>query len=187
MFHGPSGVGKTFLLKWWREQLVDRPQRDKAMWFDLPSLLKAFQSAHHDRRVEELQQELTQDKPLVLDELHRIAGKPKLQQFVLAVLRAREPHRSPTVLASRWHPSEVRDLDPMLSSSLLAGFVAAIDRPGPIGRAALPACARGHAVAQRPRQPRRGAGAAGAGHVPRIAGRLGDVRAAAACRRSTSN
>jgi chromosomal replication initiator protein len=134
LFHGPSGVGKTFLLKWWREQLVDRPQRDKAMWFDLPSLLKAFQSAHHDRRVEELQQELTQDKPLVLDELHRIAGKPKLQQFVLAVLRAREPHRSPTVLASRWHPSEVRDLDPMLSSSLLAGFVAAIDRPGPIGR-----------------------------------------------------
>ncbi|MEC8252134.1 MAG: DnaA N-terminal domain-containing protein, partial [Planctomycetota bacterium] len=38
VFHGPSGVGKTFLLKWWREQMPTR-----ALWFDLPELLKVFQ------------------------------------------------------------------------------------------------------------------------------------------------
>jgi chromosomal replication initiation ATPase DnaA len=121
-------------LRWWREQLADRTTRQAAMWFDLPALLKAFQSAHHEGRVAELQQELQRDLPLVLDELHRIAGKPKLQQFVLAVLRAREGHRAPTVLASRWHPKEIRELDPALATSLLAGFVAAIERPGPLGR-----------------------------------------------------
>jgi chromosomal replication initiator protein len=134
LFHGPSGVGKTFLLRWWRENLVERPSTDKAMWFDLLSLLKAFQAAHQEKRVDGLRDELCRDRPLVLDELHRIAGKEKLQQFVLKVLRARESLRSPTVLASRWHPTEIRDLDPALASSLCAGFVAAIERPGPLGR-----------------------------------------------------
>lgn len=133
-FHGPSGVGKTFLLRWWRENLVERPQADKAMWFDLPSLLKAFQCVHQEGRVDQLREELCQDKPLVLDELHRIAGKPKLQQFVLAVLRGREALRSATVMASRWHPNEIRELEPALATSLCAGFVAAVERPGPLGR-----------------------------------------------------
>ncbi|MCU0867083.1 MAG: DnaA/Hda family protein [Planctomycetes bacterium] len=134
LFHGQSGVGKTFLLKWWRERLVVHPRTDRALWFDLPALLKAFQSAHHDGRVDQLREELCQDRALVIDELHRIAGKPKLQAFVLAVLKARQEFTQPTVLASRWHPSEVRDLDPALASSLLAGFVASIERPGPLGR-----------------------------------------------------
>ena len=34
-FHGAEGVGKTFLLRWYREQSSDR-----LLWFDLPHLLK---------------------------------------------------------------------------------------------------------------------------------------------------
>jgi chromosomal replication initiator protein len=128
-FHGPAGVGKTFLLQWWRAQL-----RRNTLWFDLPGLLLAFQSAHHEGRVELLQQELTADRPLVLDELHRVAGKPKLQQFLIAVLRSRETLPVPTILASRWHPQEIRDLEPRLATMLLGGFVAAIGRPGPVAR-----------------------------------------------------
>ena len=40
----------------------------------------------------------------------------------------------PTLLATRWHPHEIRDLEPTLASSCLAGFVAAIDQPGPLAR-----------------------------------------------------
>jgi len=130
-FHGPSGVGKTFLLRWWREQL---PRGTTVAWFELPSLLKAFQSAHEEKRVESLHAELCRPVPLVLDEFHRIAGKPKLQQFVAGVLRTRESVAAPTMLASRWHPVDVRDLDASLCSACLGGFVAAIERPGPMAR-----------------------------------------------------
>ncbi len=128
-FHGPSAVGKTFLLRWWRGMVNGR-----VSWFDLPALLAAFQAVHLDKRVESFREELQEDVPLVIDEVHRIAGKPKLQAFLTGVLRAREGLRSPTLLASRWHPKEIRDLDPSLATTLLAGFVSAVDRPGPLGR-----------------------------------------------------
>lgn len=129
VFHGPSGVGKTFLLRWWRGQVLA-----PVMWFDLPALFAAFQSAHHERRVESLREELVRDQALVVDELHRIADKPKLQAFLSTVLQQRETLARPTLFASRWHPKEVRDLEPTLTTRLLAGFVAAVDRPGPVGR-----------------------------------------------------
>lgn len=134
-FHGPTGVGKSFLLRWWQtqfEQGADRAQRP--MWFDLLALLKAFQAAHQERRVDELEAELTGDRPLVLDEAHRVAHKPALQAFLLRVMQARARGAAPTIVASRWHPKEVRELCPSLASSWLAGFVTAIERPGPLGR-----------------------------------------------------
>lgn len=128
-FYGPPGVGKTFLLRWWRETGRVRP-----MWFALPDLLRAFQAAHQERRVDGLLVELTADRPLVLDELHRVAGKPKLQAFLAQVLTARERLGSPTLMASRWHPHEIRDLDGSLASLLLAGFVAEVGAPSAAAR-----------------------------------------------------
>ncbi|MFK7742972.1 MAG: DnaA N-terminal domain-containing protein [Planctomycetota bacterium] len=147
VFYGPSGVGKTFLLRWWRELMPLR-----AMWFDMPALLKAFQAAHRPQqgpdaprgrtairesrmaRVNSLRDELAADLPLVLDEAHRIAKKPGLQKFVLEVLQLREAHSSPTIFSSRWHPKEIRELDTGLSTRLVAGFVCGISRPGPMAR-----------------------------------------------------
>lgn len=129
VFHGPSGVGKTFLLRWWCQQMPEG-----VLWFDLPELLKVFQRVHQDKRVPQLFAELVAEVPLVVDEAHRITKKPKLQAFLHRVLQAREAHGAPTILASRWHPKDVRDLEPSLQSSWMAGFVAGMERPGPLGR-----------------------------------------------------
>ncbi|GAB4152641.1 MAG: chromosomal replication initiator protein DnaA [Planctomycetota bacterium] len=129
LFHGPSGVGKTFLLRWWLDRSPARP-----VAFDLLRLLKAFQAAHLERRVEGLREELSVERPLILDEAHRVSGKPALQSFLLDVLSERIEKGRKTLLASRWHPKEIHDLDPGLCSVLLSGFVAAVAPPGPIGR-----------------------------------------------------
>jgi chromosomal replication initiation ATPase DnaA len=129
VFHGPPGVGKTFLLRWWREHLTAR-----SMWYDLTDLHKAFQRASQEKRLDRLYEELCADRPLVIDEAHRLSHKPGLQSFVQRILEERERQRSITILSSRWHPKDVRDLNASLSSSLLAGFVAAVERPGPLGR-----------------------------------------------------
>jgi chromosomal replication initiator protein len=129
LLHGESGVGKTFLLRWYREQVTPAP-----LWFDLPQLLKAFQRAHQEQRIAGLVDELTVPRVLVLDELHRSAGKPGLQQFLIRVLQRRETLAAATLLASRWHPHDVRELDPGLATRLVAGFVIRVDRPGLLGR-----------------------------------------------------
>lgn len=129
LFHGPAGVGKTFLLRAFAEQVRPTPLR-----FELLQLLKAFQACHLEGRVAGLHEELVVDRALWIDELHRIAGKEKLQAFLLGVLRVRETLRAPTLLASRWHPKEIRDLDPSLATTLLSGFVTQIEPPGPLGR-----------------------------------------------------
>jgi len=129
VFHGAPGVGKTFLLRWW-QALLPGP----AMVFDLPALTKVWQAVNLERRVDGFRDELVRDRPLVLDELHRIAGKEGLQQLLLQVLRQREALPQPTILASRWHPKDIRDLDASLCTVLLSGFVAQIDPPGALGR-----------------------------------------------------
>jgi chromosomal replication initiation ATPase DnaA len=126
-FHGPSGVGKTFLLKGYRDAA-------SAVWFDLPLLLKAFQAAHLESRVAGLLAELAAAPTLIVDEVHRCAGKPRLQSFLQQVLEQREAAGRLTLMASRWHPGDIRDLDRALASLFMGGFVAAIEAPGPVGR-----------------------------------------------------
>ncbi len=128
-FHGPAGTGKSFLLR----HFVDN-SRTRVASFELPQLLKAFQSAHHEDRVEGLRQELIAEHALVLDEIHRIASKPKLQAFLHGVLQQRQQLGRLTLIASRWHPKDIRDLEDGLCSTLLSGFVARIDLPSPVGR-----------------------------------------------------
>lgn len=128
LFHGPPGAGKTFLLASYKDGASG------VAAFDVPQLLRAFQATHRDGRVAELRAELCAPRVLVLDEVHRVAGKPGLQAFLLEVLRHREADGRTTLLASRWHPKEIRSLEQDLCSVLMSGFVAKIDLPGPVGR-----------------------------------------------------
>lgn len=129
LFHGAPGVGKTFLLRWWQGL-----HRGRVRAFELPGLTKAFQAVHLEHRVHHLREELCSKGPLLIDELHRIAGKEKLQQFLADVLVERDRLQLPTLLASRFHPREIWHLDQRLESVLLSGFVSVLERPGPMGR-----------------------------------------------------
>ncbi len=128
-FYGPGGAGKTFLLRWWAQHSTVRPRE-----FAGPGLVKAFQACLRDRRLRDLRGELLEDRPLLIDEVHRIAGHQRLQRELLAVLKTRESARWPVLIASRWHPQEIWNLDPGFAAFLVSGFLARIEEPGPEAR-----------------------------------------------------
>lgn len=128
-FHGPSGCGKTFLLDAWRSG-----RKRQVMLRDGQSLAKMFQSAFRDQRVAELREELCEVPELILDEIHRLTGKQRIQSEVARVLERRWQLERPTLIASRWHPRDIRDIEPSLETWLLAGFVCRIELPALDGR-----------------------------------------------------
>jgi len=81
-----------------------------------------------------LRQELMAPAPLLIDEFHRVAGHHRIQRELLTVLKDRHTAGLTVVMASRWHPNDIWNLDPKLRSYLLSGFVTAIDSPGPQAR-----------------------------------------------------
>jgi chromosomal replication initiation ATPase DnaA len=134
-FHGPSGAGKSFLIQWWCAQQTAEANGARPLVFDGGGLLRAFQAAARDRRLAGFVEELAAPgRALVLDEVHRISGRYKLQELVQRVLQERAAREAVTLLASRWHPHEIHDLDDGLATWMLSGFVAAIEHPGPAAR-----------------------------------------------------
>jgi chromosomal replication initiation ATPase DnaA len=128
-FHGPAGVGKTFLLEWWRATAGVQP-----IWRDGATLVRTHQAARHKGRIGQWDPLLVDCERLVIDELHRVAGHLRVQRDLAGVLEERSNRGRLTLLASRWHPSEIRDLDSRLRTWLLSGFVTEIGAPGPQAR-----------------------------------------------------
>lgn len=127
---GPAGCGKTFLTRWWAQETGQKLRQ-----FDGEGLVKAFGACMRDRRVGDLRQQLEEPRPLLIDEVHRIAGHRRLQRELLSALKERELSRCPPALmASRWHPREIWKLDPDLASYFVSGFVTQLEYPGPEAR-----------------------------------------------------
>lgn len=125
VFHGPTGVGKSYLLRWWRDAT-----RSRCPLHDGLSLRKAFQLKVRDHRVEQLLDELTAVEVLVVDGIHRFAGHRRAQSELAKALRLRQEAGALTLVTSRFAPRDIREIDAGLSSLLLSGFVTEIRPPG---------------------------------------------------------
>lgn len=128
-FYGVSGVGKSFLMRWWRDMCKERPA-----FYDGLSLRKAFQVKVREQRVLEIAEELKTDRPICIDGIHRLKGFARIQRELLSILKDRKDRGLLTLLTSRWHPREIWKLNDGLESLLLSGFVAEMKMPGHAGR-----------------------------------------------------
>src|SRR5690606_34663537 len=128
-FHGPSGVGKTYLLRWWRDFAGQRPRLHDGL-----ALRNAFKLKFRDAAADELVEELSAPRPLAIDGIHRFARHNRAQRALLGVLKLRAELDVATVLTSRWHPREIWAMDAGLQSFCLSGFVAELMLPGPKAR-----------------------------------------------------
>ncbi|MHC5062995.1 MAG: DnaA N-terminal domain-containing protein [Planctomycetota bacterium] len=129
LFHGQSGAGKSFLLDWWLGLYGKRCQR-----FTAAQLSRAYQACFKERRVGEFRAELCADRPLMVDEVHRLSGQPRIQEEFATVLEERAKLEVPTLLGSRWHPREIWRIGARLRTWLGSGMVTQIELPGPEAR-----------------------------------------------------
>ncbi len=129
VLYGPPEAGKTFLLSWWGALNRVRP---KILTGE--KLVATFQAAMRDRRLPELRDELSAPVPLVLDEIHRVAGHARIQQELAELLARRAGMEQPVLIGSRHHPQQIWRTESTFTSHLMAGFLCRIDYPGPEAR-----------------------------------------------------
>ncbi|MCA8976104.1 MAG: hypothetical protein KDC98_15385 [Planctomycetes bacterium] len=115
---------------------AERLRVPQILEFDGPRLIRAFQVAIREQRVEGFVEELCADRDLLVDEVHRLAGHERIQREFAKVLERRADLVHPTLLASRHHPHDIRDLEPGLATWMLSGFVTRLEEPGPEARLA---------------------------------------------------
>ncbi len=115
---------------------AERRRVPQLLEFDGPRLIRAFQVAIREQRVEGFVEELCADRDLLVDEVHRLAGHERIQREFAKVLERRADLVYPTLLASRHHPHDIRELEPGLATWMLSGFVTRLEEPGPEARLA---------------------------------------------------
>jgi chromosomal replication initiation ATPase DnaA len=129
VFHGPRECGKSFLLNWWTD-LWRRTHGVAPLTLTGEHLLRVYQASLRDGRTADLRAEFAVDRPLILDEIHRVSGHERIQYEIEQLLRARERFSSPTLCASRHLPRDIWRLAPGLQSYLSSGHLAGIEPPG---------------------------------------------------------
>ncbi len=129
LFHGQPGSGKSFLLDWWLGLQGKRCRR-----FTAPQLSRAYQACFKEHRVAEFRKELCSERPLMIDEVHRLSGQPRIQEEFANVLEERAKLEVPTLMGSRWHPREIWRIGDRLRTWLGSGMVTQIALPGPEAR-----------------------------------------------------
>ena len=135
--HGEPGVGKTHLLRAVGAlALAVRPDL-RVYHRTAEEMVDDLSSAVGAGTVDTFRDELLESDLVLLDDVHRLAGKARTQEELLAVWDELVWTGIQVVLASRASPAEIPDLHEDLRAKLAGGMVIDIPPPEPETRLAL--------------------------------------------------
>ncbi len=120
--HGPSGSGKSRLVRYHIGRFLDEsasPRTTVSITADAFST--ALVRAIHDNQVSSFRGRMLAADVFVLEEAHRLRGKPRTQHEVQSVIQYHVQRGRPVILTSRHAPSAVFLLDEGLRSHFLSG------------------------------------------------------------------
>jgi chromosomal replication initiator protein len=126
-----SGLGKTHLVQAVGKYLSagDTCARHRICYLTAEEFASRFVTALKARDVEGFKAGLRQSDVLLLEDVHFLQNKEKMQEEVLALIKSLQSRGGRLVLTSSFAPRELRHMDGQLVSQFCAGLLAHIASP----------------------------------------------------------
>lgn len=127
---GP-GLGKTHLTQAVGQALCDASNRSnpKVEYLTAEEFSTCFVQALRARDIDRFKGRFRDIDLLLLEDVHFLQGKEKMQDEVLSTIKTLQGRGSRVVLTSSFAPCELRDVDNSLVSRFCSGFLAGIEKP----------------------------------------------------------
>ncbi|MEG2139866.1 MAG: DnaA/Hda family protein [Bilophila sp.] len=127
---GP-GLGKTHLTQAVGQALCNVSNRanPKVEYLTAEEFSTCFVQALRARDIDRFKGRFRDIDLLLLEDVHFLQGKEKMQEEVLSTIKTLQGRGSRVVLTSSFAPCELRDVDNSLVSRFCSGFLAGIEKP----------------------------------------------------------
>lgn len=127
---GP-GLGKTHLMQAVGNELCRQSNRSKlhVEYLTAEEFATRLIASLKNRDVDRFKARYRDVDLLLLEDVHFLQGKERMQDEVLATIKALQSRGSRVVLSSSFAPRDLKELDNQLVSRFCSGFIAAIDKP----------------------------------------------------------
>ena len=128
---GP-GLGKTHLMQAVGHALcgVSNRATPRVEYLTAEEFATRLIAALKAREVDRFKARYRDVDVLLLEDVHFLQGKERMQDEVLATVKALKSRGSRVVLSSSFAPRDLKNLDTQLVSRFCSGFLAHIDKPG---------------------------------------------------------
>ena len=127
---GP-GLGKTHLTQAVGQALCEASNRSNpnVEYLTAEEFSSCFVQALQSRTVDRFKGRFRDVDLLLLEDVHFLQGKEKMQDEVLSTIKSLQEKGSRVVLTSSFAPCELRNVDNSLVSRFCSGFLAGIEKP----------------------------------------------------------
>lgn len=125
----PPGLGKTHVSQAVGQTMYKAGLGSRVGYLTAEDFAARFVSALRTREVDEFKARLRQLDVLLLEDVHFLRGKEKIQDMVLSVVKHLQEYGGRVVFTSTFSPRELQQVDSQLVSHFCSGIVSAISRP----------------------------------------------------------
>lgn len=144
---GPSGCGKTAIATHLATRILDEiapvgvvestGRATTSLFMPGVDFARYYARAVESDEITRFRRDVDSAPVLVVDDVHRMVGKPASQDELASRIESRSRSGRPTILTSRRLPTQVAGLRPLLVSRMLPGLTIPIRQPGAEARREL--------------------------------------------------
>ena len=127
--YGPSGLGKTHIMQSVGRAVQEQGGQARLAYLSAEDLASRYVAALRSNDVESFRARLRDLDVLLLEDVHFLQGKEKMQDMVLTVIKSLQDRGGRAIFTSSFSPRELEKLDSQLVSHFCSGIVSPLERP----------------------------------------------------------